>query len=97
MVVSRGIERVCYPTAYNWHIVIEDFLNLSKSYKIKKKMLVKPRTFPHPVNYYYYYYYYYYTPLEFFTSALTDGFTLDFEWQQVSSSLQDSSQDAGRS
>ena len=38
-----------------------------------------------------------YTLLEFFTSALTNGFTLEFEWQQVSSSLQDSSQDSGRS
>ena len=35
-----------------------------------------------------------YTLLEFFTSALTDGLTLEFEWQQVSSSLQDSSQDS---
>ena len=25
--------------------------------------------------------------LEFFTSALADGFSLEFEWQQVSSSL----------
>ena len=33
-----------------------------------------------------------YTLLEFFTSALADGFSLEFEWQQVSSSLQDSSQ-----
>ena len=30
--------------------------------------------------------------LEFFTSALADGFSLEFEWQQVSSSLQDSPQ-----
>ena len=29
--------------------------------------------------------------LEFFTLALADGFSLEFEWQQVSSSLQDSS------
>ena len=29
--------------------------------------------------------------LVFFTSALADGFSLEFEWQQVSSSLQDSS------
>ena len=29
--------------------------------------------------------------LEFFTSALADGFSLESEWQQVSSSLQDSS------
>ena len=36
-------------------------------------------------------------PLEFFTSVLADGFSLEFEWQQVSSSLQDSSQDSGRS
>ena len=28
---------------------------------------------------------------EFFTSALADGFSLESEWQQVSSSLQDSS------
>ena len=37
-----------------------------------------------------------FTPLEFFTSVLADGFSLEFEWQQVSSSLQDSSQDSGR-
>ena len=29
--------------------------------------------------------------LEFFTSALADGLSLESEWQQVSSSLQDSS------
>ena len=29
--------------------------------------------------------------------ALADGFSLEFEWQQVSSSLQDSSQYSGRS
>ena len=38
-----------------------------------------------------------FTPWEFFTSALTYGFQLKFEWQQVSSSLQDSSQYFGRS
>ena len=53
-------------------------------------------------RYYFYYYYYYFfffffTPLEFFTSVLTDGFSLEFEWQHVCSSLQDSSQDSGRS
>ena len=36
------------------------------------------------------------TPLEFFTSVLAD-FSLEFEWQQVFSSLQDSSQDSGSS
>ena len=36
-------------------------------------------------------------PLELFTSALADGFSLESEWQQVSSSLQDSSQYSGRS
>ena len=34
---------------------------------------------------------------EFFTPALADGFSLDFEWQQVSSSLQDPSQYSDRS
>ena len=29
-----------------------------------------------------------FTPREFFTSALADGLSLEFEWQQVSSSLQ---------
>ena len=29
--------------------------------------------------------------LELFTSSLADGFSLESEWQQVSSSLQDSS------
>ena len=32
--------------------------------------------------------------LEFFTSALADGFSLVSKWQQVSSNLQDSSQDS---
>ena len=35
--------------------------------------------------------------IEFFTSVLADGFQLEFEWKQVSSSLKDSSQDSGRS
>ena len=38
-----------------------------------------------------------FTPLEFFRLALADGFSLEFEWQQVFSSLQDSSQYSGRS
>ena len=33
--------------------------------------------------------YYYFTPLDFFPSVLADGFSLDFERQQVPSSLQD--------
>ena len=32
-----------------------------------------------------------------FTSVLADGFSLEFEWQQVSSNLQNSSKDSGRS
>ena len=36
------------------------------------------------------------TSLEFFTLALADGFSLEFEWQQVSSSLQDSSRYSSR-
>ena len=35
------------------------------------------------------------TPLEFFTLALADGLSLEFEWQQVYSSLQDSSKYSG--
>ena len=42
------------------------------------------------------YFVHYFTPLEFFISVLADGFSQEFEWQQVSSSLQDSSQDSGR-
>ena len=38
-----------------------------------------------------------FTHLEFFTSVLVGGFSLKFDWQQVSTSLQDSSQDSGRS
>ena len=34
---------------------------------------------------------------EFFTTELADDFSLEFEWQQVSSSLQDSSQYSGLS
>ena len=33
----------------------------------------------------------------FFTSGLADGLSLEFEWQQVSLSLQDSSKYSGRS
>ena len=40
----------------------------------------------------YYYYYYYLLLFEFFTPALVYDFLLEFEWQQVSSGLQDSSQ-----
>ena len=39
----------------------------------------------------------FFTPWKFFTSALADGLSLESEWQQVSSSLQDSSQYSGRS
>ena len=35
--------------------------------------------------------------LEFFTSALADGLSQEFKWQQVSSNLQDYSQYSGRS
>ena len=35
-------------------------------------------------------------PLEFFTSASADAFSLEFEWQQASSSVQDPSQYSGR-
>ena len=38
-----------------------------------------------------------FTPREFFTPVLCDGLSLEFEWQQVNSSLQDSSQYYGRS
>ena len=38
-----------------------------------------------------------FTLLEFFTSVLVDSFSLQFEWQHVSSSLLNSSQDSGRS
>ena len=34
---------------------------------------------------------------EFFTRVLADSFSMEFEWQQVSSSLQDSSQYSDRS
>ena len=37
------------------------------------------------------------SPLGFLTSVLADGYSREFEWQQVSSSLQDSSQYSGRS
>ena len=49
------------------------------------------------IYHYYYYYCYYFTPWEFFTLVLAYGFCLESEWQQVSSSLQDSSRDSGRS
>ena len=35
--------------------------------------------------------------LEFFISAVADGLSLEFEWQQISSSLHVSSQYSGRS
>ena len=47
--------------------------------------------------YYYHYFFFFFTPWEFFTSAVADGLPLEFEWLQVSSSLQDSSHYSGRS
>ena len=44
-----------------------------------------------------YYYYYYLTLLRVLTTALVDGFSLESEWQQFSSSLQDSSYYSGES
>ena len=41
--------------------------------------------------------FYYSVPCEFITPALPGGLTLKFQWQQVSSCLQDSSQHSGRS
>ena len=38
-----------------------------------------------------------FTPLQFFTSVVADDFSLGFEWPQVSSSLQDSTQYSDRS
>ena len=45
----------------------------------------------------YYLYYYYYSFWVFFTPELADSFSLEFEWQQVSSSLRDSSLYSGQS
>ena len=68
--------------------------------------LLIPTVYIFKFHFYYYYYYYYnllllslllFTPLEFFTPALADGLSLEFERQQVSSSLQDTSQYCGRS
>ena len=36
-------------------------------------------------------------PWELLTSVLADGLSLEFEWQEISSSLQDSSKYSGRS
>ena len=50
-------------------------------------------------TYHYYitpYEFYYITPCEFFTPALADGLPVEFEWWQVSSGLQDSSQYSSR-
>ena len=46
---------------------------------------------------YSFYYHYYFIPWQFFTSVLADGFPQEFEWQQASSILQDSSQYSGKS
>ena len=48
------------------------------------------------VAYIIYWCFYYLLIREFFTPALADGFSQEFEWKQVSSSLQDSSQYSGR-
>ena len=49
------------------------------------------------ITYYYYYYYHHnhFTPFKFFPSALAGGLSVESEWQQVSTSLQDSSQYSG--
>ena len=40
---------------------------------------------------------YHFTSCEFFTTTLANGLSLEFEWQQVSLSFQDSSRYSGRS
>ena len=42
-------------------------------------------------------YHYYFISFVFFTPVLGDGLSLESEWQQVSSGLQDTSQYSGRS
>ena len=49
-----------------------------------------------PIGVYAWHFLLLFTPLEFFPSANADGLSLKFEWQQVSSSLHDSSQYSGR-
>ena len=50
------------------------------------------KTYPCYSSVYYYYYYYCFTLCEFFTPMLAGGLSHEFEWQNVSSGLQDSSQ-----
>ena len=60
------------------------------------KKLMHTQRHTHKQTYIYIYIYIvcvcYFTPWEFFTSELVDNFSLKLEWQQVSSSFQDSSQ-----
>ena len=55
------------------------------------------RLYHHIIYICYFVTYYFFHSLEFFTSTLPDAFSLEFEWQQVSLSLQDSCQYSGRS
>ena len=66
-------------------------------FKLKTIFPYRIFSLSHSRSYIYYYYYYYCSLWEFFTSTLADGFPLEFEWQQVFSSLHDSSQYSGRS
>ena len=47
------------------------------------------------ICYCYHYYHYYLTSCEFLTPAFVDGFSHEYEWQQISLSLQESSQYSG--
>ena len=87
-VVSRNSK--LYNSAGSLSLTFFIFLTITRSGRLAEMWLIVSSLSPH------YYYHYYYYSLEFFTSDLADGLLLEIEWQQVSSSLQDSSQYSGR-
>ena len=79
-------------------LIIQADLNSAVVCMISTRIFINfssPITNPLVIEYiiiYHYYCYYYFTLLRvIFTSVLGDCFPLEYEWQQISSSLEDSS------
>ena len=94
--LNNYIKRQYLICSYNWSTVT------LFSYKILMRLFFTVQIVSSIIHCNYFYvclifYNYNLFLFEFFTPALTDGFSLVFEWQQVSSSLQDSSQYSYRS
>ena len=86
------ISSLSFPNPWGLFLVCQlSLVSSSSSCSTAFSALWKIQVFVYLFDYYYQYYYYF-PPFEFFPPLFNDDHSLEFKWQQVSSSLQDSSQ-----